>query len=368
MSKPAPAKGLNNEELRHYARHLTLPGIGEEGQVRLKNASVLLVGLGGLGSPLALYLTAAGVGRIGIVEFDKVDITNLHRQVLYGSSDVGERKLDAGIARLRDLNPHVEIVAHGERFQAKNGRTLVSQYDLVADGADNFSTRYLVNDACVLEGKPLVSASILGFEGQLSVFHYKDGPCYRCLYPEAPPAGTVPSCAENGVLGVLPGVMGTLQATEVVKILAGIGEPLAGRLLHYDALSMKFTELRIGRDLACPACGEHSTIRSLEENPDSCVPVNECGPGELERLLASGCVLLDVREDEERRAQRIDPSLHIPLADLLEGRKLPPKENEILCYCRAGFRSLQAARFLAERGFKVRSLKGGILAWNSIKK
>src|SRR5210317_1220523 len=261
---------FTDRELAHYSRHLSLREVGAEGQAKLKEASVLLVGLGGLGSPLAMYLAAAGIGRIGIGECDMVDASNLHRQVLFGSSQVGQAKLACGAERLRDLNPHIVIDEHACALTRENAREIAKEYDVVADGADNFATRYLVNDACVLEGKPLVSASILAFEGQLSVYNHGDGPCYRCLFPVPPPPGVVPSCAEGGVLGILPGVMGTLQATEVIKLVLGLGEVASGRLVHYDALALAFSSFRLSRDPQCAICGDAPTITGLVDYDAFC--------------------------------------------------------------------------------------------------
>lgn len=365
---------LTAAELAYYGRQIALPEVGHAGQERLKSSSVLLIGLGGLGSPLSLYLAAAGVGRIGIVEFDKIESSNLHRQILYGSSAVGEAKLAVGARRLHDLNPHIQIEAHAVRFDRDNARELVRLYDVVADGADNFATRYLVNDACVLEDKPLVSASILGFEGQLSVFHYQNGPCYRCVYPEAPPPGTAPSCAEGGVLGALPGILGSLQAAETLKVLLGIGEPASGKLLHFNALSFEFHELRIVRDRKCLACGEHPGLHELGGYAPYCNSaratyshVGEISPTELAKRLRAGDkpLLLDVREDFEREICVINPSLHRKLSDILaHGFTDAAKTTEIVAYCKSGARSRHAAEALTAAGFKhVKNLTGGILRW-----
>jgi adenylyltransferase/sulfurtransferase len=262
---PDDSDTLTDEELAHYSRQLNLHDLGAEGQARLRRASVLLVGLGGLGSSLSLYAAAAGVGRIGIVEFDTVDPSNLNRQVLYGTSQVGGDKLACGAARLRDFNPHITIEEHTGAFSRDNARQLVADYDVVADCADNFATRYLVNDACVLEGRPLVSASIFGLEGQLSVYNHDGGPCFRCVFPEPPPAGLVPDCVEGGVMGVLPGVMGTLQAAEVIKLASGLGEIASGRLVHYDALALRFSAFRVVRDTDCAVCGEQPTIFDMAD-------------------------------------------------------------------------------------------------------
>lgn len=362
---------LSKDELIHYGRHVSLREIGREGQERLKRSSALVIGLGGLGSPLALYLAAAGVGRLGLVEFDTIDASNLHRQILYGQSEVGQPKLASALARLRDLNPHIELVPHAGPIARENARALVRGYDVVADGADGFATRYLVNDACVLEGKPLVSASISGFEGQLSVFHHASGPCYRCLYPSPPPPGAVPACAEAGVLGVLPGVMGALQATEALKCLLGIGELASGRLLVYDALAMEMRAFRVARDPACAICGDRPALTELA--PDYAAfcagpgAIPEIAPTELRTWLAEGraLTLLDVREAHELGICRLAPARHLPLAELL-ARGLPGEDSGalIVTMCRSGARSAKAAEALQARGFQnVRNLSGGILRW-----
>ena len=363
---------FTDRELAHYSRHFNLREVGPEGQARLKNAAVLLVGLGGLGSPLAMYLAAAGIGRIGIVEFDAVDASNLHRQVLFGSSQVGQAKLACGAARLRDLNPHILIDEHACALSRDNARELVSRYDLVADGADNFATRYLVNDACVLEGKPLVSASILGFEGQLSVYNYREGPCYRCLFPVPPPPGMAPSCAEGGVLGVLPGVMGTLQATEVVKLVLGLGEIASGRLVHYDALALGFSSFRVSRDPECAICGDDPSIAELVDYDafcgggaaaDSTVP--QLTPGEAAKLIESvDTHFIDVRDAHERLVDSLPRSDHIPLNELIE-RGVPfPTSSQLVIFCATGSRSLLAAESLMKRGYEdVHNLDGGLSAW-----
>ncbi|WP_405225880.1 molybdopterin-synthase adenylyltransferase MoeB [Lentisalinibacter sediminis] len=360
-------------ELAHYSRQLNLRELGADGQARLRDASVLLVGLGGLGSPLALYLAAAGVGRIGIAEFDTVEASNLHRQVLFGASQVGSPKLACGAARLRDLNPHISVEEHPGALTRDNARALVASYDVVADGADNFATRYLVNDSCVLEGRPLVSASILGFEGQLSVYHHDGGPCFRCVFPEPPPAGLVPSCAEGGVLGVLPGVMGTLQATEVIKLIAGLGEVASGRLVHYDALTLTFSTFRVGRDTDCALCGDSPSIVELVDYQAFCsggtaetAGIAELSPTEAADLLGTGeeTVLVDVREAHERRADDPLHSAHIPLAEVIEnGVPFPPSARLIL-FCASGSRSLLAAEALTRMGYRhVHNLTGGLAAW-----
>ncbi len=370
---------LTPEELRRYSRHLTLPEFGMEGQKRLKRSSVLIIGAGGLGSPVALYLAAAGVGRIGLVDFDVVDETNLQRQVLYTTQDVGRPKVEVAAERLRALNPYVEIETYPVQLRADNALELIGQYDVVADGTDNFTTRYLVNDACVLTGTPNVYASIFRFEGQASVFATREGPCYRCLYPEPPPPGLVPSCAEGGVLGVLPGLLGTIQANEVIKVLTGIGEPLVGRLLLVDALTMHFQEMKLMKDPACPVCGEHPTITSLQEYTMYCgVPGNgqhtlvqeevpEITVEELQEWLEKDAppLLLDVREPFERAIVNIGGTF-IPLRELPERlQELEDFRNHpVVVYCRSGVRSAQAVALLREAGFtQAFNLRGGILAW-----
>ena len=362
---------LTTAELIRYSRHFNLEQVGIRGQERLKAGSVLLVGAGGLGSPLALYLAAAGVGRIGIVDFDVVDASNLQRQVLHGSGDVGNPKLASAHKRLADLNPHIDLELHETRLDSDNALEIIAGYDVVADGADNFATRYLVNDAAYLSGKPLVSGSILGFEGQLSVYNYRGGPCYRCLFPEPPPPGTVPSCAEGGVLGVLPGVIGSLQANEVIKVLLEIGEVASGRLLVYDALSLSFDALRLHRDPQCALCGDQPRITELIDyvhfcgagEPDADIPVTEIAPNELAARLNEVC-LVDVRALYERMICTIEPSLHIPLAELDDHALTEAEGREIVLYCRTGVRSMRGARKLIARGFeRVLNLRGGIHAW-----
>lgn len=370
---------FSREELVRYSRHFSLPDVGVEGQLKLKRASVLLVGAGGLGSPAALYLAAAGVGKIGIVEFDTVDATNLQRQILHGTSDVGRAKLESARARLAEVNPNVEVVPHAVRLSAANALEILRPYDVVVDGTDNFATRYLVNDACVLLGKPDVYGSIFRFDGQASVFWAGRGPCYRCLFPEPPPPDSVPNCAEGGVLGVLPGIMGTIQAAEAVKLIVGIGEPLLGRVLLFDALRMKFRELRAARDPNCPVCGERPTITKLSDHDLVCGTMSATDGDKrmnekLERVDALGLkaeldggaklLLLDVREPHEYAVAHLKDSVHIRLADLeLRLDELNPDAN-VVAYCRSGVRSLRAVRLLRDRGFThVRDLEGGILAW-----
>lgn len=363
---------FTDSELAHYSRHLSLREVGPEGQARLKGASVLLVGLGGLGSPLAMYLAAAGIGRIGIVEFDVVDASNLHRQVLFGSSQVGQPKLACGAERLRDLNPHIVIDEHACALNRENAREIVREYDVVADGADNFATRYLVNDACVLERRPLVSASILAFEGQLSVYNHDNGPCYRCLFPVPPPPGVVPSCAEGGVLGILPGVMGTLQATEVIKLVLRLGDIASGRLVHYDALSLAFSNFNVSRDPRCAVCGDSPDITELVDYDAFCGAgasasslVPQLTPTDAVKLLgAADTVFIDVRDTHERLVDSLPQSEHVPLNELIESGVPFPASTALVIYCASGSRSLLAAESLIRRGHtEVHNLEGGLSAW-----
>lgn len=376
MAAPPPAADLSRDEILRYSRHLIMPEVGLDGQAALKRSSVLVVGAGGLGSPVALYLAAAGVGTIGLVECDDVDVTNLQRQVLYGTADVGERKLTQAMAALRALNPHVEVVGHDVLLASDNALDIVRGYDIVVDGTDNFPTRYLVNDACVILGKPNVYGSIYRFDGQATVFSCGDGPCYRCLFPEPPPPGAVPSCAEGGVLGVLPGVIGLIQATEAVKLVLGRGEPLVGRLLLYDALQMRFREIAIRRDPRCPVCGDAPTIRAPIDYYAFCgVPghgVNQAAfdaeitPAELEAELRRGddVVVVDVREPHEHAINRIAGARLIPLRDLPARVHELDTADTIVVHCLMGGRSAEACQFLRTAGFgKVRNLRGGIRAW-----
>jgi adenylyltransferase/sulfurtransferase len=372
-----PAAALSNEEIARYSRHLILPEVGIEGQVKLKQAKVAMIGAGGLGAPLGLYLAAAGVGRLGLVDFDVVDASNLQRQVIHGTKDIGRKKLDSAEDRMRDINPHIEIEKFDTGLTSGNAFDILRDYDLVVDGTDNFPTRYLVNDACVLLNKPNVYGSIFRFEGQATVFAYQDGPCYRCLYPEPPPPGLVPSCAEGGVLGILPGIIGVVQATEAVKIILGIGETLKGRLLLYDALTMRFRELKLRRDPDCPICGDHPSVKKLIDYQEFCgvkpmasqpVPVGSAIDAvELKQKIDRGdrFVLLDVRELYEYQIARIPGALLIPLGEL-PGRlnELDP-EADIVAQCRSGVRSQKAVDLLKANGFKhVRNMTGGILAWS----
>jgi len=363
---------LDPAEIHRYSRHLLLPELGLEGQRRIKGTRVLLVGAGGLGSPAALYLAAAGVGHLTLVDFDAVDVTNLQRQVLHGTRDVGRLKVESARDRLRDLNPHVSVEAVAGRLDAGNALGLVSAHDLVLDGTDSFAARYLVSDACVLAGKPNVHASIFRFEGQATVLSTPDAPCYRCLYPSPPAPGEVPTCSEAGVLGVLPGLLGTIQATEALKLAAGIGEPLSGRLLLVDALSMRFRTMQVRRDPRCPACGTRE-IRELREESAACAAdawdaVPEIDPAELAARLRGGepVQLLDVREAHEWEAARIPGARHAPMSGLdgaLGG--LDPDRDTVL-YCRSGVRSQEAGRRLRAAGFpRVFSLAGGILRFDA---
>jgi len=367
---------LTQEEVLRYSRHLIMPEVGMEGQLKLKAASVLLVGTGGLGAPLAMYLAAAGVGRIGLVDFDVVDHTNLHRQVIHGTSDVGRLKIDSAMDTMREINPNVTLDRHEVALTSENALQIIVNYDLVVDGTDNFPTRYLVNDACVLLGKPNVYGSIFRFEGQATVFAYEGGPCYRCLYAEPPPPGLVPSCAEGGVLGILPGVIGLIQATEAVKLILKTGEPLVGRLLLYDALAMRFRELKLRRNPECPVCGDHPTITALIDYQEFCgvrvqeqpaAPAGEVDVLELKQKLETRhrFTLLDVREPHEFQIGRIPGSILIPLGDLEKRAGELDRSAEIIVHCKSGGRSSKAVELLRKSGFpNVKNLTGGILAWS----
>ncbi len=368
---------LSNEEILRYSRHLIMPEVGMEGQLKLKQARVLCIGTGGLGAPLGLYLAAAGVGRLGLVDFDVVDFTNLQRQVIFSSSDVGRRKIEAAAERLRSLNPAIQIDTYEAQLTSENALDILRPYDVIVDGTDNFPTRYLVNDACVLLGKPNVYGSIFRFEGQATIFSYPGGPCYRCLYPEPPPPGLVPSCAEGGVLGVLPGIVGAIQATETLKLILGKGETLVGRLLQFDALAMRFREFKLRKDPACPACGETRTITKLidyaefcgirgEEAPATAIGVPEMTPRELKSRLDRGDALfiLDVREPHEYQICNLGGHL-IPLGEIPKRASELDSSREIVAHCRSGKRSAEAVEFLRKAGFrKIWNLKGGILAWS----
>jgi adenylyltransferase/sulfurtransferase len=373
----SPAVTLSKEEVLRYSRHLIMPEVGMEGQLKLKAAKVLCIGTGGLGAPLGVYLAAAGVGRIGLVDFDTVDLTNLQRQILFSTSDVGRPKIAAAADRLRGLNPDIQIDTFEKRLTSENALDLFKDYDFIVDGTDNFPTRYLVNDACVLLGKQNVYGSIFRFEGQVSVFGALGGPCYRCLYPEPPPPGLVPSCAEGGVLGVLPGIVGSIQAAETLKLIIGKGESLIGRLLLFDALGMRFRELKLRKNPECPVCGAHPTVTKLidyaefcgirgEEAPAPETNVPEIGPRELKARLDRGddLIILDVREPHEYQICNLGGRL-IPLGDLSRRVSELDSSREIVAHCRSGKRSAEAVEFLRKAGFrKVLNLKGGILAWS----
>jgi len=366
---------LNNDEILRYSRHLIMPEVGMEGQLKLKAAKVLCIGAGGLGSPLALYLGAAGVGTLGIVDFDVVDFTNLQRQIIHTTSDVGRKKLDSAAEKIKAINPFVNIRKIDTRLTSDNALELFKEFDIIADGTDNFPTRYLTNDASVLTGKPNVYASIFRFEGQASIFGTEDGPCYRCLYPEPPPPGLVPSCAEGGVLGILPGLLGVIQATEVIKLILKTGDPLIGRLLLVDALGMKFRELKLRKNPDCPVCGKNPTIKALIDYNEFCgirgeeMPVEttnaDISVEELKRRLDAGddLFVLDVREPHEYQICNINGHL-IPLGDLPKRVNELDPNKEIVAHCRSGARSAKAADFLRKAGFRnVHNLAGGILAW-----
>jgi adenylyltransferase/sulfurtransferase len=366
---------LSKDEILRYSRHLIVPEVGVEGQLKLKAAKVLLVGTGGLGAPLGLYLAATGIGRIGLVDFDVVDFTNLQRQVIHGTSDVGRKKLDSAADRMREINPFVRIDKHEVALSSENALDILRDYDIIVDGTDNFPTRYLVNDACVLLGKPNVYGSIFRFEGQATVFAYAGGPCYRCLYPEPPPPGLVPSCAEGGVLGILPGTIGLIQATETVKLILGIGEPLVGRLLLYDALAMRFRQLKLRKNPECPVCGEHPTVTKLIDYQQFCgIPQQppaavegDIDAVEVKARIDRGdsFVLIDVREPHEYQICRIPYAKLIPLGQLPQRVNELDRDIEIVAHCKSGMRSAKACGILRNAGFQnVRNMKGGILAWS----
>ena len=367
---------LSREEIQRYSRHLIMPEVGMEGQLKLKRARVLTIGTGGLGAPLGLYLAAAGVGHLGLVDFDVVDSSNLQRQVTFTTADVGKPKSEAAKARLSALNPAIEIVSYETRLTSDNALELFRDYDIIVDGTDNFPTRFLVNDACVLLGKPNVYGSIFRFEGQATVFGYPGGPCYRCLYPEPPPPGLVPSCAEGGVLGVLPGIVGSIQAMETIKLILGTGEPLVGRLLLFDALAMRFRELKLKKNPDCPLCGEHPTITKLidyeefcgirgEEAPAMTDGIQEITATELKARQDRGekVFILDVREPHEYQICNLNGKL-IPLGELPRRVNELDSSVEMVVHCRSGKRSADAIHFLQTAGFKkLWNLKGGVLAW-----
>ena len=378
-TEPTALPELTTDDLSRYSRHLILPEVGMEGQQKLKAAHVLCVGTGGLGSPLAFYLTAAGVGTLGLVDFDVVDASNLQRQIIHSTKDIGRKKLDSAEEKLKALNPAINIVKHETMLTSANAMEILKGYDIVADGTDNFPTRYLVNDACVLLGKPNVYGSIFRFEGQASVFATETGPCYRCLYPEPPPPGLVPSCAEGGVLGILPGLVGVIQATEVIKLILGKGDSLIGRLLLVDALTMRFRELKLRKNPECPVCGENPTVTELIDYQHFCgiVPeapeeksvkngIPQLSVKELKRRMDAGedVYILDVREPYEYRIAQIGGML-IPQTDVPNRLAEIDREREIIVQCRSGVRSQRIAEFLKQQGYpRVVNLAGGILAWS----
>lgn len=371
---------FSNEEIKRYSRHLIMPEVGMEGQKRLKSARVLCVGTGGLGSPVSMYLAAAGVGTLGLIDFDVVDETNLQRQIVHGQSKLGKRKVDSARETLRDMNPFIDIRTHDTKLTSENALEILKDYDVIVDGTDNFATRYLVNDACVLLGKPNVYGSIFRFEGLVTVFHPPHSACYRCLYPEPPPPGLVPSCAEGGVLGILPGIIGVIQATETVKLILGIGESLAGRLLSFDALSMRFRQFELKKDETCPICGKNRTMNQLIDYEEFCGlgrgeeqqaaessshEVEEVEPDELKNMLDSDHppLVLDVREPHEYEIVNMGGKL-IPVGQISERMNELPLDKDIVVHCHHGMRSLRAAQILKASGFKrVKSLAGGIDRW-----
>jgi sulfur-carrier protein adenylyltransferase/sulfurtransferase len=379
ITEPIPLPGLTTDDLSRYSRHLILPEVGMEGQQRLKAAKVLCVGTGGLGSPLAFYLAAAGVGTLGLVDFDVVDASNLQRQIIHSTKDIGRKKLDSAAEKLTALNPSLNVVKHEVMLSSANALEIIKDYDIVADGTDNFPTRYLVNDACVILGKPNAYGSIFRFEGQASVFATEDGPCYRCLYPEPPPPGLVPSCAEGGVLGILPGLVGVIQATEVIKLILGKGSPLIGRLMLVDALNMRFRELKLRKNPECPVCGENPTITQLIDYQQFCGIVPESKEDksmkngipqitvqELKRRIDAGedVQLIDVREPYEFQIAQIGGKL-IPQNDVPQRLAEIDRNREVIVHCRSGARSQRIAEFLVQSGYlKVANLAGGILAWS----
>lgn len=374
--------GLTQDQIGRYSRHLLLPEVGVEGQEKICNAKVLCIGTGGLGSPLALYLAAAGVGKLGLVDFDVVDSSNLQRQIIHGESTIGKLKVDSAKDRIADMNSSVEVVTYNTRLSAENALDIFKDWDIIVDGTDNFPTRYLANDACVLLKKPYIYGCILRFDGQASVFHAEEGPCYRCLFPEPPPPGLVPSCAEGGVLGILPGIIGLIQANEVVKLILGKGETLIGRLLLFDALGMKFREVKLRKDKNCPICGENPTIKELIDYEQFCgiLPKSEPDPADKELEISVEEVkkfidqkrnfkLVDVREVSEYDICNIEGAILIPL-DNIEERKMEKlnglkQSDEIVLHCKGGVRSLKALKVMEEMGFtKLKSMRGGIAEWS----
>jgi adenylyltransferase/sulfurtransferase len=385
MATLAPPTELHKDEILRYSRHLILPEVGLEGQKKLKAAKVLMVGAGGLGAPLGLYLAASGVGRVGIVDFDVVDFTNLQRQVIHGTKDVGKKKLDSAAESMLDINPYMQVDKFDTAITSENAIDIIKDYDMVVDGTDNFPTRYLINDACVILKKPNVYGSIFRFEGQATIFATEGGPCYRCLYPEPPPPGLVPSCAEGGVLGILPGAIGVIQATEAVKLILGIGEPLIGRLLLYDALAMRFRELKLRRNPECPVCGDHPSIHALIDyhqfcgvpNPAEVVPVAEQLAGYVSDTEIDAVALkakldhgdkfqfIDVREPHEYQIASIPSAKLIPLGDVPKRVGELDPNAETIVHCKMGGRSAKACEFLRQFGFKnVKNMIGGITAWS----
>ncbi len=374
------AVALSHAEIRRYSRHLILPEVGLEGQKKLKAASILLIGTGGLGSPLAMYLAAAGIGRLGLVDYDVVDESNLQRQVIHGTSDVGRSKLESAAATIADLNPHVVLEKYAVPLTSENALDILATYDVIIGGTDNFPTRYLVNDACVLLGKPNVYGSVFRFEGQLSVFYAKEGPCYRCLFPAPPPPGLVPSCADGGVLGVLPGTIGTLQATEAIKLIVGIGQPMIGRLLLYDASEMSFETIKLRKDPNCPVCGEHPTITHLIDYEQFCgvpahdhstyeagrAPIRAITVDEVKARLDAGddLLILDVREPLEWQISQIEGTLRIPKGEVFQHLDALPRDRDIVVHCRTGVRSADVIRQLQTQGYtRLYNMAGGINAW-----
>jgi adenylyltransferase/sulfurtransferase len=368
---------LSREEILRYSRHLLIPEVGLEGQRKLKNSSALIVGTGGLGSPVALYMAAAGVGRIGLVDYDVVDSSNLQRQIIHGTSTIGKLKVESAKAKLLDLNPDIQVDVYNEPYTSENALRIAANYDIILDGTDNFPTRYLTNDVAVFLGKPNVYASIFRFDGQVSVFHAKEGPCYRCLFPEPPPPGLVPSCAEGGVLGVLPGTIGTLQATEALKVLLGIGEPLIGRLLLYNALDMTFDFVKLKKNPNCRVCGPNADIKELIDYEEFCgVPSHDHEDSNAvnsfditakelaERVKTNHLKLLDVREPHELEISKIPSALNIPLGQLAGRLSELDSADDMVILCKSGSRSMRALELLSSAGFKkVKNLKGGINAW-----
>jgi molybdopterin/thiamine biosynthesis adenylyltransferase/rhodanese-related sulfurtransferase len=372
----APRGELSRDEIFRYSRHLIIPDVAMDGQKRLRNARVLLIGAGGLGSPNAMYLAAAGVGHIGMVDFDEVDASNLQRQVIHGTSDIGRPKLSSAADKIHELNPYVQVTLHETRLTSDNAREIIRDYDLVVDGSDNFPTRYLVNDACVLEGKPYVWGSIYRFDGQASVFWAEHGPCYRCLYPQPPPPGMVPSCAEGGVLGVLCATVGSIQANEAIKLITGIGDPLVGRLLIYDALELSFREIRVRKDPECPVCGKNPTVTELIDYEEFCGVVSDeaqtaaagatLTPKELRELLDDGrpIALVDVREQAEWQINRLPGAKLIPLGELPGRLAELPQTEPVVVYCKTGVRSAEALALLKQSGFSTaKHLGGGIASY-----